>query len=598
MTIARQLPAPAFDRAATQALASLCFSLLLLAFLIPHSPFRISYFPDHDNETVTQNVYDLLGRVERQFLHGDTNKTFRLFYTGRDNFEVNPQGAATHYFYDERGRAVGSRDPEGNLTSLTYDGQDRVTSRTSGAGETTVYHFDNASNLTQIDHPRGGGSTHMAFDSLNRLDLVTDPNGVQTDYVYFGSGNDAGKDRPQYVRAAYGTADESVTTYAYVPSGLAAGRVSSITDGDGLVTSKTYDGNGHPNITTLPGGFTVDEDYSVRGNLDAVTDANSKRTTFSYNQRRQRTGEVADTTGVAAASNTTFDNQARVATVTPPADNGGQRPQEAVTYSPTDKVRLEKLNGTTVADTAYDTRDWAATAKDAANRTTTFVRKNNGDLKEAQRPGARTTKFFYDGDNRLTSSSNPGSNSGTRNEAFAYGTTPGGLPRTVKTEADGRTVTSDFDQQGRLRFAKDRKGATFEFRFDALGRRTHVITPQGNATITAYTDNGRVSSVTEPSGDTATFNYHATTGRLSSAVYSGAGGGTVNYTSYDGNANLLALNENGANGITRTYDGLNRVTSYTFGGNTIGYRYYPSGKLAKLVQCRPTGARWRDPIKQ
>ena len=47
--------------------------------------------------------------------------------------------------------------------------------------------------------------------------------------------------------------------------------------------------------------------------------------------------------------------------------------------------------------------------------------------------------------------------------------------------------------------------------------------------------------------------------------------------------NLLALNEGGTNAITRTYDGLNRVTSYTEGGNTIGYRYYPSGKLAKLI---------------
>ena len=47
--------------------------------------------------------------------------------------------------------------------------------------------------------------------------------------------------------------------------------------------------------------------------------------------------------------------------------------------------------------------------------------------------------------------------------------------------------------------------------------------------------------------------------------------------------NLLALDENGTNAITRTYDGLNRVTSYTEGGNTIGYRYYPSGKLAKLI---------------
>ena len=47
--------------------------------------------------------------------------------------------------------------------------------------------------------------------------------------------------------------------------------------------------------------------------------------------------------------------------------------------------------------------------------------------------------------------------------------------------------------------------------------------------------------------------------------------------------NLLALNEGGTNAITRAYDGLNRVTSYTEGGNTIGYRYYPSGKLAKLI---------------
>jgi len=49
------------------------------------------------------------------------------------------------------------------------------------------------------------------------------------------------------------------------------------------------------------------------------------------------------------------------------------------------------------------------------------------------------------------------------------------------------------------------------------------------------------------------------------------------------NGNLLALDENGANEITRTYDGLNRVTSYTEGGQSIGYRYYPGGKLAKLI---------------
>ena len=75
----------------------------------------------------------------------------------------------------------------------------------------------------------------------------------------------------------------------------------------------------------------------------------------------------------------------------------------------------------------------------------------------------------------------------------------------------------------------------------------------------------------------------ATTGRLASAVHAGAGGATVNYTGYDANGNLLSLNEGGNGTITRTYDGLNRVNSYTEAGKTIGYRYYASGKLAKAI---------------
>ncbi len=115
------------------------------------------------------------------------------------------------------------------------------------------------------------------------------------------------------------------------------------------------------------------------------------------------------------------------------------------------------------------------------------------------------------------------------------------------------------------------------------GARTQVITPTGAATTTAYTKNGRAASVTEASGDKTTFNYSATTGRLASAVHAGTGGATVNYTGYDANGNLLSVNEGGNGTITRTYDGLNRVTSYTEAGKTIGYRYYASGKLAKVI---------------
>jgi YD repeat-containing protein len=115
------------------------------------------------------------------------------------------------------------------------------------------------------------------------------------------------------------------------------------------------------------------------------------------------------------------------------------------------------------------------------------------------------------------------------------------------------------------------------------GARKQVITPTGAATTTAYTKNGRAASVSEASGDKTTFNYSATTGRLASAVHAGTGGATVNYTGYDSNGNLLSVNEGGNGTITRAYDGLNRVTSYTEAGKTIEYRYYASGKLAKVI---------------
>jgi YD repeat-containing protein len=129
-------------------------------------------------------------------------------------------------------------------------------------------------------------------------------------------------------------------------------------------------------------------------------------------------------------------------------------------------------------------------------------------------------------------------------------------------------------------------------------------------TCLSTTVDSSLLKIREPSGDTATFTYNGTSGRLESVAYSG--GAAVNYTSYDNNGNLLALNENGSNAITRAYDALTtganggsgeiprtrdpkgktsgservncyRVQTYTERGQTLGYRYYPNGKLAKLI---------------
>lgn len=549
---------------------------------------RIVRLRNDDSETITQNVYDSLGRVERQFLHGDTNKTFRLYYTGRDNYEVNPEGGVTHYFYDERGRPAGTRDAEGNVTSISYDAQDRMVTQTSG-NETTVYHYDAFNNIRQIDHPRGGGSTILDYETAapHRLDLVTDPNGFQTDYVYFTSGADAGKNRPQSIISAKGTADESTTTYQYISSGPAQGRIWKVTDGDSLVTEYAYDSLGHPDWVKAPGGFTTQFTYNSRGDLSYSASPVGRAADFTYNKRRQLVQTHYNDLG--GVEDRTYDNQGRLQSVVGPVQSDSARVTNTFTYSPTDKVLLEKVNGVTVADHRYDKRDWEEKVFDAAGRETQFPRYANGELHQTLRPGSRTSTYGYDEQGRLTSQTDPGANTGSRAVGFVYDTNGDNKPRTVFTDSDHRTTTSVFDRLGRLRFQTNKKANSFEFRYDGLGRQTHVITPLdaslGRATVAGYTDNGRPSVVTEPSGDTATYAYNSTTGRLESVTYQKAGGSasTVNYTGYDDDGNLLTLNEGGAGGITRTYDARGRVKSFTINGQTIGYRYYQDGRLYKII---------------
>jgi YD repeat-containing protein len=167
----------------------------------------------------------------------------------------------------------------------------------------------------------------------------------------------------------------------------------------------------------------------------------------------------------------------------------------------------------------------AAFSSNAATLKTTHVRQASGALEQTQLPGGRNTTFAYDGDHRLISSIKPGADSGNRTNGYAYDTDASGYPRTIFTDGDGLARISTFDRLGRLRFLQDKRLHTFEFRYDALGRKTQVIAPGRPAVVTNHTHDGRVVSETEPSGDSAAFTYHPRTGRLQGITYQQAGEG-------------------------------------------------------------------------
>lgn len=550
---------------------------------------RIVRMRNHDEAVITQNVYDSLGRVSEQFLHGDTNKTWKLRYIGTANTEENPAGGITTYFYDERGRSIGKRDPEGVEESWVYDGQDQIVEKTTGSGETTIYHYDARHNLKKIDHPRGGGSTEMFYDSLDRLDLTIDPNGNQTDHVY-NAGNT--KARPDQIIDPAGT-----TTFAYKTTGAAIGRIWKTTDGNGLVTEQEYDTNGHPDWTKAPGGFQTQYTYSARGDLLDLTDANTVKTVYLYNARRQVTKITSDQGGASeSVEDYVYNNQGLLERKTEAADNGGLRFSTRHEYSPTEKPRFSRTSDNDgegandpVTEVTYDGRDWQSQSLDPAARLTIFTPKANGQPWKTTIPLLRDKFEVQDGDGRPTGGTVPGS-SGTRSSGLAYDVAPSGFPRTTITSADGLSISEVQDRAGKARFYTNRKSNVWEFRYDGLGRRTHVITPLDAAAsrshFTEYHHRGVVKKVTEPSGQVTNFTYDGTNGRLT-AVSDGVG--TISHTSYDNNGNLLNTSEvrtgvTGTKTTGRTYDRQSRLLTRTDeNGQTIGYRYYPSGKIWKVI---------------
>ncbi|MBQ8924136.1 MAG: glycohydrolase toxin TNT-related protein [Lachnospiraceae bacterium] len=101
---------------------------------------------------------------------------------------------------------------------------------------------------------------------------------------------------------------------------------------------------------------------------------------------------------------------------------------------------------------------------------------------------------------------------------------------------------------------------TYEYNSDNL--LSKYTNGRGEETVYEYDKLGRITSLTDELG-------------------------TISYT-YDGNGNILTVSETGKDGntntITRTYDSMNRVTSYTdYKGDTVKYSYDELGNLISLT---------------
>ncbi|WP_438447890.1 RHS repeat-associated core domain-containing protein [Gorillibacterium sp. sgz5001074] len=167
------------------------------------------------------------------------------------------------------------------------------------------------------------------------------------------------------------------------------------------------------------------------------------------------------------------------------------------------------------------------------------------------------------------------------------------------TDPLGRTTTRQYDRLGRLVTVTDPLAGVSRQTFDAAGLVAHVTNPNGDELAYTYDQAGRVLTESNAAGGTLRYGYDPrglmtqrtnARGQTSKSTYDDGGHltaradaeGTIRFE-YDANGNPTSIGENGQT-ITRTYDALNRVVSYTDArGNTVSYTYDAAGNRTKLT---------------
>ncbi|MBL9217163.1 MAG: RHS repeat-associated core domain-containing protein [Opitutaceae bacterium] len=576
------------------------------------SSSRLLTLADHNGQVLTSNSYTN-GKVTAQ-LDGIAGRP-------ASTFDYTPvAGQPTTTYTDHAGKAwvrtfdanynlVSEKSPLNHITTSAYDSANRLTSVTDSLGRTTAYTYDTRGNVLTVTDPAGKVTT-FTYDARNNLLTTTlpvpgaGPTAPVTTRTY-DANNNLLTLQDALGRTMTWTYDTNslpltmtlpgggVTTYAYT-----AGRLTQVTDPQGVVTKFGYDANGRLLYREDALGKRVSFTYDAVGNVLTVKNALNEATTYTYDHRN-RVATITNPAGtvtthsydhahnlltstVTAASlptlvtTYTYDGENRLKTVTtsdPDASGTGAGKDPLVTtYNYDDAGRLTSIvapGGTT--QYGYDSAGQLTTVTDPAGKLTASEYNSRGLLIKVTDPLSRATHLAYDDvGRRKTVTDHLG-----RITAFDYDA----LHRVTKVTDPGSLVAEQgFDLNGNRTSLKNPANAATAFAYDNGNRLTTATTPEGRATGYTYNSRGLPASVVEPSTQTTTFAYDAAQ-RLASTTDAV---GTI--TLGRDSAGRVTTVVEGAKTLTRVYDAYDRLASYTDGdGNVIGYTYDDLGRLKKLT---------------
>jgi RHS repeat-associated protein len=211
----------------------------------------------------TFNVYDLDGQLStvQDEDHASPNTSYSYDALHRMTAVLQtlagaPGGAATTaYAYDVMDNLSSVTDPNGNTTSYRYDDFHRLERQDSPVTGTTIYQYDPAGNLVATTDARGA-STARNYDASNRvLTSTSQLAGVPAETVTY-SYDSAAAGSFGKGRLAQMTDPSGATAYAYERRGLLKSEARTIL-GSAYGTAFQYDANGNRGGMTYPSGRQV-----------------------------------------------------------------------------------------------------------------------------------------------------------------------------------------------------------------------------------------------------------------------------------------------------------------------------------------------------
>lgn len=549
------------------------------------------------NTTVLEWTGNLLHKVTDP-VGGQTVRTYAPGpISGLLATETDPYGAVATFTYDEAGQLTKIVDATGAVTVPAWDakGWPAGYSRQTAAGDAvfTLETEANAMGHPTLQRERYAGqpatrpfTTRIEYAPTGTTSWIQDALQAETDFEY----------DPDLLptKIVYPTATTPAdrTIYGYDREN----RPTSADYGAGVAESFGYDAADRPVLYTDPRHNSWHAVYAVSGKnlVQTVTlpvadpDTGRPLTTEAALDPLGRTVSRKDTGGgvtgytyetVPIAGTNTFGQ--RITTTLPPVGT----PPAAITRSQTFDC-LGRLAESVTEDGKATTYAYAlaATVTDPppgavvavtmtrpTNVTEQYLLDGAGRLLQVRRgTGAqqRRASRTYDPLGRVVSTSHQGGTMQT-SATCAYTWDDGAVVATVSTASATPTPATKlvlrYDPLGRLLAAQDRAGKSVTYTHTPSGLMDTCTNARGQKTTYTHDAAARLTHIAPPDA---------------SAVIEHV---------LDENGNRTSTLVDNVATITRTFDPLNRLTSRTAGGATVGFGYAAGGGIEKVTYPGPSG---------